>query len=192
MRHLAKISALTSAPASRRKFLSLAVGLLLGATALAQTVSKSYQLRAVFLFRFTQFVDWPADAFATPESPITIGILGEDPFGDALALAIKGETAHGRSLQIVHFRRVEEVKNCHVLYICESESSRIQKIMQVLDNRPILTVSDIDGFARDYKGIVRFLASQNKIVFRINPEEAKAARLVLDARLLRMAQIVPK
>ena len=158
----------------------------------AQTVSKEYQLRAVFLFRFTQFVDWPTNVFATPQSPMVIGVLGDNPFGDALRLAVKGETAHGRPIQIKHCRDLEESKTCHVLYISDSEAPRLKHIIGVLANRSILTVSDIEGFARDHGGMIRFITEQNKITFRINVDAAKAAGLVLDARLLRMAEVATR
>ena len=173
--------------------LAYLTGLLLfaasAAPASAQNVSKEYQLRAVFLFRFTQFVDWPTNAFATRESPIVIGVLGEDPFGEALRLAVKGETAHGRPLQVKHFRNLEEMDVCHVLYISDSEASQIRRITQALASRSILTVSDIEGCARDQGGMVRFMTEQNRITFRINVDTVKSARLVLDARLLRMAEV---
>src|ERR1041384_1627264 len=108
------------------------VMLSLPASAFGQGVSKSYQLRAVFLFRFTQFVEWPPDAFDDPDSPIIIGILGQNPFGEALKLAVKGETALGRPLQVMQFRDVTEIKKCHVLYISQSEAPRLQKILQSL------------------------------------------------------------
>ncbi len=60
-----------------------AVALLLLAgnmAATAQTPSREYQLKAVFLFNFTQFIDWPADAFADGQAPFIIGVLGQKPF----------------------------------------------------------------------------------------------------------------
>jgi hypothetical protein len=155
-------------------------------------VPKEYQLKAVFLWRLAQFVDWPTNAFEETQSPLVIGVLGANPFGDALETVVRGETAHGRKLVVIYYRRVEQVKACHILFICESESRRVKQILTSLAGRSILTVSDIDDFTRRHDGMIRFLMEENKIKLRIDPDAAADAGLVLDARLLRMAEIVRK
>ena len=153
-------------------------------------VSKEYQLKAVFLWRLAQFTQWPSNAFENADTPIAICVLGENPFGDALDEAVRGETAHGRKLVVRHYRSVQETKACHILYIGGSAARQVKEIIAALRGRSILTVSDIEGFTRSYDGMVRFLTEQNKINLRINLKAATAARLVLDPRLLRAAEIV--
>ena len=153
-------------------------------------VSKEYQLKAVFLWRLAQFTQWPSNAFEDANSPIAICVLGDNPFGDALDEAVRGETAHGRKFVVRHFRSVQEIKTCHILYLSLSVARQAKEIVAAVRSRSILTVSDIEGFTRSYDGMVRFLTEQNKINLRINLKAATAARLVLDPRLLRAADIV--
>ena len=160
-----------------------------GAPSFAQ-VSKEYQVKAVFLWRLAQFTQWPSNAFENADSPIAICVLGENPFGDALEEAVRGETAHGRRLVVRHYRSVQEIKACHILYIGGSVARQVKEIIAALRGRSILTVSDIEGFALSYDGMVRFLTDQNKIKLRVNVKAATAARLALDPRLLRTAEIV--
>lgn len=150
---------------------------------------KEYQLKAVFLWRLAQFTEWPTNAFESDESPIVIGVLGENPFGDALETVVRGETAHGRKLVLQHYTRLDQIKTCHVLYISVSEARRIKEIITALAGRSILTVSDIDGFALSYGGMIRFLTEQNRIKLRINQNAVAATQLKLDARLLRAAEV---
>lgn len=153
-------------------------------------ISREYQLKAVFLFNFTQFVDWPPYAFEEPASPIVIGVLGTDPFGPVLDETVRGEVVRGRPLKVERYRRVEDIKTCHVLYISQSESERLEKIVEELRTKPILTVSEIEGAAQ-IGVIIRLITAQNKIRFRINVEAAKEGNLTLSSKLLRMAEIVP-
>ena len=162
---------------------------LTAAPALAQ-ISREYQLKAVFLWRLAQFTQWPSEAFDGSDSPIVIGVLGENPFGDALDAAVRGETAHGRKLVVRYFRSMQEIKTCHILYIGASVARQIKEVNASLRGRSILTVSDIEGFTRTYDGMVRFLTEQNKIRLRVNVKAVAAGRLVLDPRLLRAAEIV--
>ncbi|MPZ76132.1 MAG: DUF4154 domain-containing protein [Deltaproteobacteria bacterium] len=153
-------------------------------------VSKEYQLKAVFLWRLAQFTQWPSNAFEDASSPIFICVLGENPFGDALDEAVRGETAHARKFVVRHYRTVQEIKTCHILYISGSAARQIKEIIAALRGRSILTVSDIEGFTLSHDGMVRFLTEQNKIKLRVNVKAATAARLALDPRLLRAAEIV--
>ena len=151
--------------------------------------SKETQVKAVLLFRLTQFVQWPASRFESSESPIIIGVLGEDPFGDSLRIAVRGETAQNRPILLRECANTEDAKACHIVFISQSEAPRVREITSALAPHPILTVSDMENFVRIGGGMVRFYTVQNKVNLRINNDNAKAAGVVLDSRLLRMAEI---
>jgi hypothetical protein len=155
----------------------------------AQEVSKDYQVKAVFLWRLAQFVSWPSSAFDDEHSPLVIGIIGRDPFGDALRLAVKDETAHSRPITVRHIDKLDEVRTCHILYVSSSEANRTRAILSAVDSRSILTVSDIGSFAEN-GGMVRLGHEQGKVKLTINPSAVRAAKLSLDARLLRVAEVV--
>ena len=63
-------------------------------------ISSEYQIKAVFLFNFAQFVEWPRQAFPEAETPLVIGILGEDPFSSYLDETVRGEKVNQRSLTV--------------------------------------------------------------------------------------------
>jgi hypothetical protein len=159
-----------------------------GPNAQAQ-VSREYQLKAVFLYNFAQFTDWPESAFADEKAPIVIGILGADPFGPALEDTVKGETVRGRTLVIEHYRRADEIKTCHILFISQSEARHLDEIVKGLKEKPILTV--VDAGPSSAGAIIRFTVENNKVHFRINQEAATAANLTLSSKLLRVADATP-
>jgi hypothetical protein len=157
----------------------------------AQTVRASASdVQAVFLFNFAQFVEWPSDAFANAKAPLVIGILGEDPFGSVLDETVRGETVRGRAFKIRRFRRVDDVKDCHILFISKSSGSRLADVLAAVKGRPILTVSNSDDFEEE-GGIIRFVIEQSKIRLSIDLEAAQATRLTLSSKLLRSAAILP-
>jgi hypothetical protein len=160
-----------------------------GPEALAQpTLSREYQIKAVFLFNFTQFVGWPPEAFASPQAPLVIGILGDDPFGGYLDETVRGEKVNNRPFVVERYRRVEDVGDCQVLFIGRTDSRRLWHILNHLKGRSILTVGDMEGFAGN-GGIIRFITENNRIKFRINVEAAEAAHLIISSKLLRLAEI---
>ena len=153
-------------------------------------IAPEYQLKAVFLYNFAQFVDWPAQAFADAQSPLVIGILGDDPFGSYLDETVRGEKVNGHPLIVQRYRRVNEARASQVLFISRSESDRLEQIFSALKGRPVLTVGDMEDFcARG--GMVRLRNERNKIRVRINLPVAKAANLAISSKLLRVAEIQP-
>lgn len=151
--------------------------------------SKEYQVKAVFLYNFAQFVEWPPDSFPDAQTPLVIGVLGQDPFGAYLDEIVRGEKVNNRALVIERYRQVEDIKTCHVLFISRSELGRFEQILGSLKGRNILTVGDAEGFALS-GGMIRFVAENNKIRMRINLEAARAAKLTISSKLLRPAEII--
>ncbi len=147
------------------------------------------QVEAVFLFNFTQFVDWPPKAFADPSAPIVIGVLGSDPFGAALDEVVRGEVVQGRPLVVHRAQHIEELADSHILFISRSERARLAPVLATLKGSNVLTVSDLDGFATE-GGMICFVLTDNKVRLRVNLEATKTAGLTLSSKLLRVAQIV--
>ena len=147
---------------------------------------KDYQVKAIYLYNFTEFTVWPASAFASSNAPIVIGIVGEDPFGKTLDVVINVETAHGHPLVVKRLRADEDLRSCQVLFIASSEKKRISGLLQKLKGSPVLTVSDTTDFAKQ-GGMVTFLLIQKTVKFEINQAAAEAAGLQISAKLLKLA-----
>jgi uncharacterized protein DUF4154 len=162
---------------------------LLASVAMAASSPSEYQVKAVFLFNFTQFVDWPAQSFADPRAPFVIGVLGRDPFGNALDEAVRGETVNGRALVVERYRSVAELKPCQILFIDRSAGTDANKTLESLGHQGTLTVSDSDAEAPSTV-IIRFLSEGKKIRLRINVDSARDAGLTISSKLLRPAEVV--
>lgn len=146
----------------------------------------AHQVEAVFLFYFTQFVEWPPEAFVGRHAPIVIGVLGEDPFGRALDEAVAGERVNGRAVVVRRLRRIADALGCQILYIGASEAPQLPRILGALKGHGILTVSSLDHFARR-GGMIRFVLIDRHVRLRINAQAARSAGLTLSSKLLRAA-----
>lgn len=152
-------------------------------------IPKEYQVKAVFLFNFTQFIAWPTNTFPGTNAPLMIGVLGENPFGDFLKATVRGEQADGHQIVVSHYRHVDDLGDCQVLFVGASESKRLKSILAALKGRPVLTVGDTAGFAEN-GGTIQLVTEQHKVRFQINLAAAKAAGLTVSSKLLRVAEIV--
>jgi len=156
----------------------------------AQTtpVSNEYRVKAVFLYNFTQFVEWPATSFSSANAPFVIGILGDDPFGASIDETVANEKIGGHQLVVQRFRDVKDVKNCQILFINYADAERVKENLLLFTNHNTLTVGEAPNFVKT-GGMIRFFTEKNKIRLQINPEAAKAAELTISSKLLRVSDI---
>jgi hypothetical protein len=150
-----------------------------------------YQVKAAFLYNFAKFVEWPAYALPDASTSITLCILGEDPFGITLDQTINGKIINGRQLVI---KRLKEsysgkLEDCHILFISLSEARRLRPLLEVLKNASVLTVSEIEWFAKE-GGIIHLTLEEGKVRFEVNVAAAERARLKISSRLLRLAKVI--
>jgi len=145
-----------------------------------------YQVKAAFIFNFAKFVEWPSTAFAKDNSPLIIGVLGENPFGGDLERFLRDKTVNDHPLTMRECRTVDEAKKCHILFISASEKRRLPEILKTLQGINVLTISETDGFI-ETGGIVNFVSEANKIRFQINADSARSAGLKISSKLLSLA-----
>ena len=169
--------------------LAIFVALAVIATAEAGELSQDRQTKAGFLINFAEFTEWPETAFANEKGPLNIGILGTDPFGKNFDKLVENEVLKGRRVCVLRYRKVQEIKTCHILYVSESEGSRLGRILRVLKEKPVLIVSEIENSVK--RGVmIEMRTVDTKVRLAINLESAKAAHLTLSSKLLRLGEIV--
>lgn len=151
-------------------------------------VSEEHKVKAVFLYNFAQFVDWPAADFAGPDSAIVIGVLGKDPFGTFLEETVKDELVKGHPIAIQRFNSVREIKQCHILFV-NVTGTRLGNTLAALKGKNILTVGDAGNFTK-VGGMIRFKNQDNKIRLQINLNQVKQTDIVISSKLLRLSEIV--
>ncbi len=162
---------------------------ILGKIAFSETsIPREYTVKAAFLYNFAKFVKWPVDAFLNDQSSIVLGILGEDPFGNALD-SVKRKTVGDRKIEIKRLDKLEDIKKCHMLFISQPQEIDLDRIFAQLKDSNVLTVSDIEEFARK-GGIIGLFKAENKIRFEVNVDSAKRNGLQISSKLLKLAKIV--
>ena len=154
--------------------------------------SSEYLIKAGFIYNFAKLVEWPTASFAQPDSPIVIGILGEDPFGATLDRIVADKKINGRGFAVKRVkwsRDFKDLRDCNILFVSSSEKEHIESVIDAMKSLPILTIGDAPGFAKR-GGIINFMLEDNKVRFEVNVEAAKHADLTISSRLLTLARIV--
>jgi preprotein translocase subunit Sec61beta len=140
---------------------------------------------------FAQFVEWPADAFATRDAPLIIAVVGNNPFGNMLERVANGKTFSGHPVIIRYYPMPGSIGDCHVLFVAADGDADIKNVLQKIGNKPVLTISQSDAFLYA-GGVIRFYAEENRVRFEISPDAAEKARLKISSKLLKLASIFQK
>jgi hypothetical protein len=164
------------------------LGILLAARARSQEVEE-YQVKAAFLYNFAKFVEWPAQAFKTPQDPILICVLGRNPFGSALEDVIRGKSVEGRAFVFRQVEDADEAGACQILFVGWSEGKRFRSLWRARKPAGILTVGEAQGFAAS-GGVINFKLDAGHVRFEINVDAAEQAQLHISSKLLSLAEIV--
>jgi hypothetical protein len=176
---------------TRRLIRLLILATLLGSSlriASAQTLTApEYKIKAAFLYNFAKLTEWPTNAFTCKEMPLTIGIIGKDPFGKFLDETVKDKIIHGRKVAIERFTELkDDVAKCHLLFIATSEEDQLDDIFSCVAKRPVLTVSEIDRF--NFKnGMIWIQKEEDEIKFSIRQTAVHETGLKLSSKLLALA-----
>jgi YfiR/HmsC-like len=175
---------------------ALSVSLSWAPAAIAQAADSSdsseYLIKAGFIYNFAKFVDWPSTAFAQPDSPIVIGILGTDPFGNLIDRIVENKKIGARGFVVRRLKwgtDLKDLKECKILFVGASEKAHLDDLVQIVKSLPILTVGETPGFA-ERGGVIRFVLEDNRVRFEINVEAAHQADLTISSRLLTLARII--
>lgn len=145
-------------------------------------------VKAAFVLNFIKFVEWPASAFRSPEDPILLAIMGDDPTAAAIG-RLEGKTVSGRRLVIRWVPGIAAIDPCHVLFVGASGKPELSSLLGAVQKKPVLTVADFEGFAAR-GGAIGFTRQSDRIGFEINDEAARDAGLKVNAKLLYLGRIV--
>jgi hypothetical protein len=167
----------------------LATGMASAPRAYADPSVTEYQLKAVFLLNFARFVTWPEQAFGTPDAPIVVCVLGQDPFGSALDEVLANERIGNRPLAARRVASADTIDGCQLLFVSERDARRHDTLLHALAARPVLTVGDEAAFARS-GGMVGFELEDGTVRITVNPDALRNAGLTMSSQILRMARIV--
>ena len=181
---------------------ALAVTLLLGCglsclIVAAQTVeetaviNREYAIKAAFLYHFLTYVEWPPEAFRSPQQPFVIGVFKTDPFGEVLDKIARTKTAAGRPIVVRRLTSMDDLTSCNILFLPRSVPIATQDaVLAAIRGSHVLSVGESDDFV-DRGGAAQFFLEGNKVRFAFNTDVVEDTDLKISSKLLSLAKTVP-
>lgn len=155
----------------------------------AQTMSDR-QVKAAYLYNFAKFVEWPEEAFSSSTAAIRLCIWDDRQFETDVNQIVYGKVLGGRSIDVLGTHSMEQLRSCHILFVSSTHEREARRILDVLREASVLTVSDMKGFVAN-GGIINFVLDEGeRVQFEINHKAATRAGLRISSRLLGVAKRV--
>jgi hypothetical protein len=143
-------------------------------------------VKAAYLYKFGNFIEWPEQAFSNQNSAFTIGVIGADSFADELEQIVSGRAVNGRPVTVQRLWIDDPLAGVNVLFIGHSQNSRLGEILAAAKGQPVLTVTESEkGIALG--SMINFVVIDGRLRFEVAPKAAGMGKLVISARLLAAA-----
>lgn len=147
------------------------------------------QIKAAFLYKFGGYIDWPAQVFERPDSPLTIGVMGPDTFATALTQIAAGRDVNGHAIEIRKLERGASIGGLHMVFVAQADEASVLETVAAAKGQPILIVTAHERGLAD-GGMINFVVEGNKVRFDIAVPTAEQSNLKISARLLSVARRV--
>lgn len=147
-----------------------------------------HEVQAMFLLNLTRFIRWPESAFTAEDDPLVIGCLPNDRVGALLIDAARGEMAGKHPISVRQIRTSADLEGCHAVFFSKSDMGRVAQMIGPLRTKPMLTVSDAEGFLR-LGGHVQLYNRAGQVRLRLDLRNLKRSEFGASASLLRVSEV---
>lgn len=149
------------------------------------------RVKAAYLYKFAGYVEWPPEVFASENSPIVIGVIGNDDLEEILSRMIVGKTANGRPLATRRLEAHSPLQGVHMLFVGAMDTRTLQAIGDAVRGKPVLVVSDGEQ-ERMLDSMISFDLIDQHLRFDVALKPVASSGLELRALMLTAARRVAR
>ena len=152
----------------------------------SETSVQDSKIKAVFIYRFIRYIQWPDLAAA---KTFDIAVLGDSDIIDPLREIAKLKSVKDKKISIKQFAEPQDLDTCHILFISASMASRLEEILPQIKGKNILTIGDKEGLAS--RGVsINFIVLDEQLKFQMNRRALERAGLKVSSHLKKLAILV--
>ena len=171
---------------SKSRTVALAGLLLMGgviAPASAQSVSED-SVKAAFVYRFTDYVEWPAPVLQRPQ--FTIAVLDDPLLTQQLERICTGHRIKGHPVRVKLIHRQKEASDAQIVFLGAGDADAHRRFIASLNGHPVLIVTDEDRGLEE-GSTVNFILVDQRLRFEISLTAAERSGLKISSELLSVA-----
>jgi len=148
-----------------------------------QDMDYTQELKAVFIYNFTKYMNWMD---SEPSSTFDIAVVGDSQIAEPLRLVAQKRRVNQKDIHIKLFKDPDQIDQCHILFIPESKKKQLNRIIDNIQDKNTLVISEIEG-ALSSGVMINFLIVEDRIKFEINLKSMKKSGFQPSSELLKLA-----
>jgi hypothetical protein len=161
------------------------------AAAHAQREASEAGVKAAFLYKFANYIEWPAAAFSGAAAPLVIGVVGADPIATELERIVPGRAVNGHPIVVKRVREGEALRGVHVVFIGKDQVS-VAPLIHAAQREGVLVVTDTDR-GLEMGSAINFVPAGDRVAFEVSLDAAEKSGHRISARMLSVARrVVPR
>lgn len=169
-------------------FAALAAATAQPRVAAADDNAVEYQVKAAFVCKFGNYIDWPAHALGSPGEPFRIGVMGSDVVLEEFRRMAAAALVAGHPVEVKRLARADAMEGLHAVFITRAMTAQAPAAIAAAQGRPVLTITESDRAGTT--GIINFVIVDDKVRFDILLPAALQSGLKISVRLLGVARRV--
>lgn len=147
-----------------------------------------YQVKAAFVCKFGNYVEWPPQALGAVSEPFRIGVLASDAVVDEFRRTATASSVAGHAVEVRRLSRGEAPEGVNAVFVSRSMAAQAAPVIAAVQGRPVLTITEFDPGAA--LGMINFVVVDDKVRFDILLPPATQSGLKISVRLLGVARRV--
>jgi hypothetical protein len=146
-----------------------------------------YEVKLGFIYNFANFVTWPTEVLEKNSGVLVFCFASDDP-GSQVFFKLNDKSIRGLTIKVEKYKDDKSIEGCQIFFFDTRDKDFIRRKLDIAKGRSILTIGEIDDFAK-MGGIINFFIENNRLRFQVNIDAAQRAQLKLSAQLLQSAEI---
>ncbi|MEN8154436.1 MAG: YfiR family protein [Acidobacteriota bacterium] len=154
--------------------------------AVSGEANRESKIKAVFIYNFTKYIYW---SNVNISESFKIGVYGAEDIIKPLRSIAKKRSVSGKKIEVKHFKKLEDIDYCHIMFITDSKSSYSGEIIKKFRDKMVLFIGENDNFAEN-GGSIGLLRDKEKLKIEINKNAINRSGLKISSQLLDLAILV--
>ena len=160
---------------------------ILGLLALcATTKAQDEKFKALFMYNFTKYIEWPQ---AKQSGDFVIGVIGNSGMIDELNTIAQKKTVGAQTIKVKQISSADDVTKMHIVYITEDKSGEAAGVAGKIKGKGVVLITDKAGFALSTSGI-NYIKKDGKPNFEISTKHLNEEGVKVSAQLMALGTVV--
>jgi YfiR/HmsC-like len=147
------------------------------------------QVKAMFVYNFLKFVEWPADTSLGARDPFVVVIVGEGPTADAAEHYLETRAIGERPVSVHRIRWDQSLAGARAAFVVELDGKKLRRVLDAAAAAGVLTIGEGDSFTTS-GGVIGLLVENRKLRFDVDTSAAQLAGLRVSSKILALSRNV--